>query len=71
VLTVQLRPKPDAAFLKACVNRFARCAARLVEYQIAVAALMCQGINRLINGLDALIPVVMKTVSRQLVSGIE
>ena len=72
MLAVQPRPRPDVTFLKACVNRFARCAARLVEaYQVVVAALMCQGIGRLINGFDALIPAEMKTVSpRQLVSDI-
>jgi len=64
VLTVQPRPRLDVTFLKACVNRFARCAARLVEaYQVLVAALMCQGIGRLINGFDVLSPAEMKTVS--------
>jgi len=72
VLAVQPRPRLDVTFLKACVNRFGRSAARLVEaYQVVVTALMCQGIDRLINGLDAPIPLVMKTVSlRHSVSGI-
>jgi len=70
VLTVQPRPRLDVTFLKACVNRFARSAARLVEaYQVLVAVLMCQGIDQLINGFDVPIPAEMKTVSpRQLLS---
>ena len=70
MLAVQPRPRLDVTFLKARVNRFARCAARLVEaYQVLVAALMCQGIDRLVNGFDALIPAETKAVSsRQAVS---
>jgi hypothetical protein len=34
VLNVQLRPIPDATVLKTCVNRFARCAAGLLAYQV-------------------------------------
>ena len=74
MLNVQLMPEPDTTVLRVCVNRFARCAAVLLVYQVADATIICR-ISRvwdqLMNGRDEPIPAEMKAVSpEQLVSAI-